>query len=175
MEEDAPVSLVTHVNNILHSVFTNVEVFINNITTVMNCMRTSLLLDISALQQIINRIPLLNFRHLGPFPSDYVPALDNDTFAIINTQSSNMQKEHWIMIANFRYELCFADSLGCKRYSFLNNNQHYKQMMPATLQSHPGVWGFYTIYAAFHLLMFRLEEITGVHAVIVLSCINFYM
>ena len=29
-EEEAPVPLVTHVNNILHSVFSNVEVYINN-------------------------------------------------------------------------------------------------------------------------------------------------
>ena len=29
-EEDAPVSLVTHVNNILHSIFSNVEEYINN-------------------------------------------------------------------------------------------------------------------------------------------------
>ena len=29
-EEDAPVSLITHVNNILHSIFSNVEVYINN-------------------------------------------------------------------------------------------------------------------------------------------------
>ena len=30
VEEDAPFPLVTHVNNILHSVFSNVEVYINN-------------------------------------------------------------------------------------------------------------------------------------------------
>ena len=84
-------------------------------------------MDNFALQQLINRSPLLKFRYLGSFPSDYVPTLDNDTFAIINTQPSNMQREHWIMIANFRHELYFADSLGCKGYSFLNNNnQHYK-------------------------------------------------
>ena len=29
-EEDAPVPLITHVNNILHSIFSNVEVYINN-------------------------------------------------------------------------------------------------------------------------------------------------
>ena len=110
-------------------------------------------MDNFALEQIINRIPLLKFRYLGSFPSDYVPTLDNDTFAIINTQPSNMQGEHWIMIANFRHELYFADSLVCKGYSFLNN-QHYKQMVPARLQSHPSVCGFYTIYAAFHLFMF---------------------
>ena len=87
-------------------------------------------MDNFALQQIISRIPLLKFRYLGSFPSDHVPALDNDIFAIINTQPSNMQGEHWIMIANFQHELYFADSLGRKGYSFLNN-QHYKQMMPA--------------------------------------------
>ena len=30
VEEDDPVPLVTHVNNILHSIFSNVEVYINN-------------------------------------------------------------------------------------------------------------------------------------------------
>ena len=70
-------------------------------------------MDNFVLQQIINRIPLLKFRYLGSFPSDYVPTLGNDIFAIINTQPSNMQGEHWIMTASLRHELCFADSLGC--------------------------------------------------------------
>ena len=46
-----------------------------------------------ALQQIINRILLLKFRYFGSFPSDYVPTLGNDTFAIINTHPSNIQGE----------------------------------------------------------------------------------
>ena len=62
-------------------------------------------MDNFALQQIINRVPLLNIRYLGSIPSDYVPTLDNDTFAIINTQPRKMQGEHWMMIANFRHEL----------------------------------------------------------------------
>ena len=130
-------------------------------------------MDNFAWQQIINRIPLLKFRYLGSFPSDYVPTLDNDTFAIINSQPSNMQGEHCIIIANFRHELCFADSLGCKGYNFLK--QHYKQLMPATLQSHPSVCGFYTIYAAFHLFKFQQEQITGVHDINVLSFISNFM
>ena len=81
-----------------------------------------------------------------------------------------MQGEHWIMIANFRHELYFADSLARKKYSFLK--QHYKQMMPAPLQSHPNVCGFYTKYAAFHPFKFRPEEMTGVHDVNVLSFIK---
>ena len=119
-----------------------------------------------SLQQIINRIPLLNFWYLGSFPSDYVPTLDNDTFAIINTQPNNMQVERWIIFANFRQELYFADSFGRKRYSILNNH-HYKQMMPASLQPHPNVC-FHTKYAAFHLFKFPQEENTGVHDVNVL-------
>ena len=131
-------------------------------------------MDNFALQQLINRIHLLKFQYLGPFPSDYVPTLDNDTFAIINTQPSNMQGEHWTIFANFRHELYFADSLGSKGYSFLNN-QHYKQMMPPPLQSDPSVCGFYSKYAAFHLFKFRQGEITGVHDVNVLSFISNYM
>ena len=132
-------------------------------------------MDDFAPQQSINRILLLKFRYLCSFPSDYVPVLDNDTFAIINTQPSNMQGEHWIMIANFRHELYFADSLGCKGYNFFNNNQKYKQMMPAHLQFHPSVCGFHTIYAASHLFKLRLEDVTGVHDVNVLSFISNYM
>ena len=119
--------------------------------------------------RITNRIPLLKYRYRGSFPSDYVPTLDNDTFAI----NTNMQGEHWIMIANSRQKLYFADSLGRKKYSFLK--QQYEQMMPEPLQSHPSVCGFYTIYAAFHLFKFRQEEITGVHDVNVLSFISNYM
>ena len=51
-------------------------------------------MDNVSLQQKINRIPLLKYRYSGSFPSNYVPTLDNETFAIINTQPSNMQGEH---------------------------------------------------------------------------------
>ena len=91
--------------------------------------------DNFSLQQIINRILLLKCRYHGFFPSDYVPTLDNDIFAIITTQPSKMQSEHWIMIANAFQKLCFADALGHKKYSFFM--QQYEQMVPEPLQSHP--------------------------------------
>ena len=59
-------------------------------------------MDNVSLQQKINCIPLLKYRYRGSFPSDYIPTLDNDTFAVINTQASKMQGEHWKMIANSR-------------------------------------------------------------------------
>ena len=126
-----------------------------------------------SLQEIVNRIPLLKYRYPGSFPSEYVPTLNSDTFAILNTQPIKMQNEHWIMIANSRQILCFADSFGRKKYSFLK--QHYEQMMPDPLQSHPSVCGFYTIYAAFHLFNFRQDDFTGVQDVNVLSIISNYM
>ena len=85
-----------------------------------------------------------------------------------------MQGEHWIMIANFRDEFYFADSLRCKGYSLLNN-QLYKQMIPAALQSQPSGCGFYTIYAAFHLFKFQQKKIPGVRDVNVLSFISNFM
>ena len=71
-------------------------------------------MHIVSLQQIINRIPLLKCRFRGSFPSDYVPTDGNDTFAIVNTQLSNMQDEHWIMIPNSCQILYFVDSLRRK-------------------------------------------------------------
>ena len=71
-----------------------------------------------SLQQKINRIPLLKFQNPSSFPSDYVPTLDNDTFAIINTQPIKMQGEQWIMIAQCHQILYLADSLCRKKYSF---------------------------------------------------------
>ena len=36
--------------------------------------------------------------------TNFFEIIDNDTFAVINTQPSNMQGELWIMIANFRQD-----------------------------------------------------------------------
>ena len=130
-------------------------------------------MDNVSLQQKINRIPPLKYRYRGSFPFDYVPTIDNDLFAIVNTQHSNMQGEHWILIANSRQILYSEDSLGRKMYSFFK--QHYEQMMPEALQSHPNVCVFYTIYAAFHLFKFRQEETAGVPDVNVISFVRNYM
>ena len=126
-----------------------------------------------ALRQIKNRIPLLKYRYIGSFPCDCVPALPNDRFAIINTQPSNMQGEHWILIAKLRHHFYSADSLGRKDYNFLRKN--YQRMIPERFQLHQSLCGFYTIYAAFLLFMFGQEEITGVHDLNVLSFISNYM
>ena len=130
-------------------------------------------MDNVALRQIINRIPLLKYRYIGSFPCDYVPGLRNDTFAIINTQPSNMQGEHWIMKAKLRHQLYFDDSLGRNDYNFLRKN--YKRMIPERLQLHESLCWFYTIYAAFLLFKFGGEKITGVHDLNELSFISNYM
>ena len=116
------------------------------------CWKKTSKLDNKFLRQIFNRIPELKYMYRGSFPSDYVPTLDNDTFAINITQPSNVQDEHWIMVANSRQILYFADCLGPKKYVLLK--QQFEQMMPEPLQSYPSVCGFYTIIAAFHLFKF---------------------
>ena len=71
------------------------------------------------------------------------------------------------MIAKFYNEVNFADFLGQKRYRYLEH--WYKLMMPAKMESHPSVCGFYTIHAAFTFVKFYQEEITGVQNFTVVS------
>ena len=104
-----------------------------------------------------NRISLLKYRYLGSF----VLTPDKDILAFMNTQPSIMPGEHWMLIAKRSHNLYFADSFGREVHSFLK--QQYKQMMPEPLQSPPSVCGFYTIYAAFHFVMYRQETIIGFH------------
>ena len=106
-----------------------------------------------SLKQIVNCILLLKYRYMGSFPSDFVPNLPNDTFAIINTQLRNTPGEHWIMIAKFHHALYFAGSLGLSinNYPFLKQN--YSPMVRTRLQDQPSVCGFYITYAAFHLFI----------------------
>ena len=77
---------------------------LNSLTSLVLLEKISKMDNVS-LQQIINRIPLLKYRYRGSISSDYVPILDNDTFAFINTQPSKMQGEHWILIVNSRQKL----------------------------------------------------------------------
>ena len=129
-------------------------------------------IDNVTLQQIVNGIPLLKYWYLG-FPSTDGPTLPNEISAIIITQPSSLQGEHWIMIANCRHRFYFADSLGCEKYSFLK--QHFKQIMPKPLQTHPRVLRFLHVNAAFHIFKFRQEEVTGVQDVKVFSFTSNYM
>ena len=56
-------------------------------------------MDTFSFLQIIERIPELRFKYMGSYPSDTVPQLTKDSFAIINSAPSNDRGEHWIMIA----------------------------------------------------------------------------
>ena len=72
-------------------------------------------IDNVSLQQIFNHITLLKYRYQGSFPSEYVPTLENHTFANIYTKPNNMQAKHWIIMPNSCQILYFAESLGCKK------------------------------------------------------------
>ena len=148
---------------LLNSLYWETECLRLQLTTLMLFEKVSKM-ENDHLRQIFNGIPLLKYRYFGSFLCNYTLILPIETFAIINTQPSNIPGEHWIMIANSHHNLSSANSLS--RPSFLK--QQHKQMMPQPLEPHPSVWGFYTIYAALHLFKFRQEENTGVHDVKVL-------
>ena len=63
------------------------------------------------------------------------------------------------MITNSCHKMCLAVSLGGPSFF----KQQYMQMMTEPPQSLPSVCGFYAIFAVFHFLKFRQEEITRVH------------
>ena len=130
-------------------------------------------MDNVALRQTLNRNPLFKCLFIDSFPCDYVPTLPNDTFTIINTHPSNIQGEHWIMIAKLRHQLNFADSLARKGHNFLRKN--YKRMILERLQLNQSYCGFYTTCAVFLPLKFGREKHTGVHDLYVLSFISSYM
>ena len=137
------------------------------------CWKECVKMDNFALQQIINRIPLLKFRYLGSFPSDFVQ-LSIITLLLLSTRSPAICRVNIGSRLQVSDMNCFLQTLLDVKGSFFNN-QHYKQTMPARLQSHPNVCCFYTKYAAFHPFKFRQEEVTGVHDVNVLSFISNYM
>ena len=87
------------------------------------------------LKRIFNHILPFKNRYLGCNPSDDVPTLDNDTFASINTQPSNMQGELWIMIAKFRHEMFLQALLDVKSAGSSNSitnrcYQHNYSLIP---------------------------------------------
>ena len=54
-----------------------------------------------ALQQINNRIPLLKFRYLGSFPSEYVPTLDNDPYSLTQVYAAFIQSMQLFISSGF--------------------------------------------------------------------------
>ena len=68
------------------------------------------------LQQKFNPIPLLKYLSLGSIPSEIFPFLPSETSAIIKTQPSKLQDEHWTMIANSRHKLYFTGCLSATSF-----------------------------------------------------------
>ena len=104
-------------------------------------------------------------------PSDYVPTLDKVTFAILNTQPSHMQGEHWIPFANFCQKMFsrrLSGSTPFPQAAVRKDDARTTSILSQSLR-------FYAVYAAFYLFNFRQEESTGVHDVNVLSFISNYM
>ena len=94
-------------------------------------------MDNTSLEQIVNRITLVNYWYIGSFPSDFVPNLPIERFAIIIAQPSNTPGEHWIVTAKFHHELFPADSLCLSINNAHFLKQSYSQMVRTRIQGHP--------------------------------------
>ena len=105
--------------------------------------------DNTSLQQTINHIPRYNNQVSLPWFHSLrlCSNSDNDTFAIINMQTSHTQGKIWAMIGKFCLEMFFADPFGSKVHRFVKQN--YKHVMPTKLQCHPSDCCFPTIFAVF--------------------------
>ena len=103
------------------------------LTSLLSSERQSEIDDVS-FQRIISSIPLLKFRHSDSVFSGYVPSLDKDAFAFINTQPVNMQGDHWIIIANSR-QFCILQIFSVVQstiFSRSNMNRWYQNHLSPT-------------------------------------------
>ena len=83
--------------------------------------KTSKIVNVSC-HQTINRLPKLKSYHRSSSTFDYVPTHDNDTFAIIMTQISNMQGEHCITMQTLVVHCFLQTFLVVKGRVFLSSN-----------------------------------------------------
>ena len=125
-------------------------------------------MDSVSLRKLIDSIVFLKYRYIGSYPCDLVPNLPNDTFAIINTQPSKMQGEHWIMIAKFHHQFF------C-RFAWSQRLQFPEEALPmddskAVVGTSQRLWILNDLCS--FLFNFGKEEITGFHDVNVLSFIS---
>jgi hypothetical protein len=76
-------------------------------------------MDNKSLADIIENIPILKYKFLGSFPANFFPVPHNETFIIINTDNSDSEGSHWIMIAN-RKGKCTMETLWDKKQSIVD-------------------------------------------------------
>ena len=98
-------------NTLLNSMYREIECLWLQLKSFLLLEKKSRM-DKGSLQWIFFRIPLPKYWYFGSFPSGYFPTLNNDAFVILNTQASNMQSDHFVMITNYCHELYFNEALG---------------------------------------------------------------
>lgn len=57
---------------------------------------------------------MFNRRYKGTYPSDMIPQLNNDEYAILNLDDSTKSGSHWVAIAKQNNEVYIYDSFGRK-------------------------------------------------------------
>ena len=128
--------------------------------TILVLLETISKTDKVALQQTINHNFLLKYAYLSFSPSELIPTVLSETFAIINTQQGNTQQNARRTLDNDWKPLSYTvvpRLFWREEYMFFK--QHYKQVMPEPL------------LATFHPFKFP-QKIAWVHDFNVLSFIS---
>lgn len=119
-------------------------------------------MDNRALLDIISRISVLKHKYLGSYPANLVPIKHlmslrgYNTFIIVNTESSDKDGSHWILLANRDGIIFYGDSMGQRLslYREIAVDANFKshelvtQQLQQTLSSNCGL---YCIYFAWKL------------------------
>ena len=69
-------------------------------------------MDNVSLKHELNCKPLFKLWHHGSILSEYIPTIESDSFANINTQCILCREEHWKKVAISRRKSYFADFIG---------------------------------------------------------------
>lgn len=107
-------------------------------------------MDNQALREIINKISILKYKYLGSYPANFIPKLKNQSFVIVNTETSDSDGEHWILLANRGGNIFYADSMGLplERYQNIQIPSRNITRLVWTKLQNDSLCGLYCIYFA---------------------------
>lgn len=117
-------------------------------------------MDNHSLDEIINRMPLLKYKYLGSYPADFCPEPQNNSFVIVNIDSSFEIGSHWVMIAKKGNKLYFGDSLGrdIRTYKVLAHKFPNVIHMIGRVMQKTELCGLYAIYFAYSIFNGTIVE-----------------
>ena len=95
----------------------------------------------------------MKYKYVGSYPANCLPVLKRNSFAIINTETSDYDGEHWILLANKNGKIFFGDSMGQRLEKYPHIKNDYKQVTQLVKKrmQNRALCGLYCIYFAWSI------------------------